>query len=63
MLEESCSAILYGLRAHERFPPASLTKIITALVAVEQAELSELVDVRVNSALLVASTSSSVMGR
>ena len=62
VLEESCSAILYGLRAHERFPPASLTKIITALVAVEQAELSELVDVRVNSALLVASTSSSVMG-
>ena len=62
VLEESCGALLYGHRAHERFRPASLTKIVTALVALEHVEPSELVDVQVNSALLVASTASSVMG-
>ena len=62
VIEGSCGALLYGRSAHERLAPASLTKIVTALVAVERAELTDMIDVRVNSGLLVASTGSSVMG-
>ena len=62
VIEQSCGALLYGHNAHERLPPASLTKIVTALVAEERADPSEIVDVQVNSALLNASTGSSVMG-
>ena len=62
IIEPSCDALLYGHNAHERLAPASLTKIVTALVAVERAKLSEQVDVQVNGALLAASTGSTVMG-
>ena len=61
-LELPCGALLYANNAHQRLAPASLTKIATALVAVERAELSEIVTVEVNSALLSASSGSSVMG-
>jgi D-alanyl-D-alanine carboxypeptidase (penicillin-binding protein 5/6) len=61
-LELPCGALLYANNAHRRLAPASLTKIATALVAVERAELSETVEVQVNSALLSASSGSSVMG-
>ncbi len=62
VVEDSCGALLYGRNADERLAPASLTKITTALVAVEHADLSRMVDVRVNSGLMVASTASTVMG-
>jgi len=62
VVEDSCGALIYGLHADERLPPASLTKIATAIVAVEQADLSRIVRVRVNSGLLAASTASTVMG-
>lgn len=62
VLEEPCGALLYGLATNLRRPPASLTKLATALVAIEHADLDETVEVRVNSALLVASTGSTVMG-
>ena len=62
VLEASCGVLIYGLDEHQRLPPASLAKIATALVAVERADLSQVVDVQVNSALLVASTASTVMG-
>ncbi len=61
-LELPCGALLYANNAHQRLAPASLTKIATALVAIERAELSEIVKVEVNSALLSASSGSSVMG-
>ena len=62
VIEQGCGALLYGHNAHKQLRPASLTKIVTALVAVEQAQPTDVVDVRVNSALLRASTRSSVMG-
>jgi D-alanyl-D-alanine carboxypeptidase (penicillin-binding protein 5/6) len=62
VVEDSCGALLYGRNADERLPPASLAKIATALVAVERADLNRMVEVRVNSGLLVASTASTVMG-
>lgn len=62
VIEQSCGALLYGLDADKRLPPASLAKIVTALVAVEQSDLSEVAEVQVNSSLMVSSSDSSVMG-
>ncbi len=62
VIEGSCGALLYGRSAHQRLPPASLTKIVTALVAMEQTDLAELVDVQVNGALFAATTGATVMG-
>ena len=62
IIEAPCGALLYGQRERERLPPASLTKIMTALVAAEHADLTRIVKVDVNSALLVVSTDSTVMG-
>jgi D-alanyl-D-alanine carboxypeptidase (penicillin-binding protein 5/6) len=62
VVEASCGALVYGRNSDLRLPPASLTKIATALVAAEQADLSRVVDVRVNGSLLAASTGSTVMG-
>ncbi len=62
VIEASCGAVLYDWNAHLELPPASLTKIATALVAAERADPTLIVDVQVNSGLLVASTASTVMG-
>ncbi|MDP3768992.1 MAG: hypothetical protein Q8S13_13325, partial [Dehalococcoidia bacterium] len=63
VVEDSCGALVYGKSADLQLPPASLTKLATALVAVERTpDLSRKVDVRVNSGLLAASTNSTIMG-
>ncbi|MBI1885718.1 MAG: D-alanyl-D-alanine carboxypeptidase [Chloroflexi bacterium] len=62
VIEEPCGALLYGLNEHDRLAPASLTKIVTALVAVDRARLSDIVTVRVDGAELSAKTDSTVMG-
>ncbi len=62
IIEEPCGALLYGDSVHQRLAPASLTKIATALVAAERADLSEIVDVRVDGAELALATDSTVMG-
>ena len=61
-MEEPCGALLYDYNAHERRAPASLTKIATAIVALEGADLSEMVDVRVDGAELALTTDSTTMG-
>jgi D-alanyl-D-alanine carboxypeptidase len=62
VIEDACDGVLYSHNPDLELPPASLTKIMTALVAVDRAQLADMVDVRVNSALLAESTGSSVMG-
>ena len=62
VIESSCDALLFAFNGDRRLPPASLTKIATALVAAERADLADIVDVKVNSALMAASTGSTVMG-
>ena len=62
VMEAPCAALLYSKNAHQRLPPASLAKIATALVAAERVGLDQVVDVDVNSGLLVASSGSTVMG-
>lgn len=61
-MEASCAELLYGKSQHLRLPPASLTKIATALVAADRGDLSEIVDIDVNSGLLAVSNDSTVMG-
>ncbi len=62
IIEEPCGAVLYGDNAHERLAPASLTKLATALVAVERADFADTVAVQIDGAELAAATDSTVMG-
>ena len=62
VIEGSCAAPLYTKNADAQLPPASLTKMMTALVAVQRADLARVVDVKVNGALMVASTGATIMG-
>lgn len=62
MVEEPCGALLYARGANQRLPPASLAKIVTALVAAERSDLATMVTVNVNGAELAASTESTVVG-
>ncbi len=62
VIEEPCGGVLYGGNAHMRLAPASLTKLATALVASERADLSDTVEVRVDGAELAVTTDSTVMG-
>ncbi len=62
ILEAPCGALLFGRSAHERLAPASLTKIATALVAVDRADLSATVTAQVSGGELAASTDSTIMG-
>jgi D-alanyl-D-alanine carboxypeptidase len=64
IIERSCGALVYGKDETEPLPPASLTKIVTALVVAERAtNLNAVVeDVDVSAKTLVRTTDSSVMG-
>jgi D-alanyl-D-alanine carboxypeptidase len=62
VLEASCSQMLYGLNPRTRLPPASLTKIATALVTVERGRLSDRIAVKLNGWELTATDGSSIMG-
>ena len=41
LVEGSCGRMVYGLRQNDHRPPASIAKIVTALVAAEQAQADE----------------------
>jgi D-alanyl-D-alanine carboxypeptidase len=53
--------VLYGLNEHERRFPASTTKIMTAILAIERASLDEVV-VAESDAVRMSAAGSSVMG-
>lgn len=59
VLDEASGVVLYEKDAHARLPEASLTKIMTALLAIEHGNLDEQVDVQVDSRIMRGST---VMG-
>ncbi len=62
MLDGESGALLYAKSAHARLPQASTTKIMTALVALENGKLDDRVTVDVNSEQLYLTTESTVMG-
>lgn len=61
VVERSCGALLSGRNEHQRLPPASLAKIVTAMVAEQRAGLNDVVEAKV-SAKQMARQDSSVMG-
>ena len=62
VVEGACGRLIYGRGQDERLPPASLTKIVTALVVVEKAQLNERVSIEINGWDLSATDASSIMG-
>ncbi len=62
VMEEPCGALLFEQDGHLRVAPASLTKMATAVVTAERADLSEVVTARVSGFELVQETDSTVMG-
>jgi D-alanyl-D-alanine carboxypeptidase (penicillin-binding protein 5/6) len=62
LFEASCGAQIFGLNSHERLPPASLTKIATALAVVQHGNPSDIIDITINGWDLAAENGSSIMG-
>lgn len=62
VLDDATSQVLYARLPNRRVASASLTKIVTAMVALERGNLADVVRVSVDSDLLAAATASSVMG-
>lgn len=62
VIEGPCDALVHSVNAHARLSPASLTKIVTALVAAEQADIAQTVKVTIDGGALSAATNATVMG-
>jgi D-alanyl-D-alanine carboxypeptidase (penicillin-binding protein 5/6) len=62
VLEPACGALLEERNGDLTLPPASLTKIVTALVAVDRASLDDVVSIEIDGVELSLETDSTVMG-
>jgi D-alanyl-D-alanine carboxypeptidase (penicillin-binding protein 5/6) len=63
ILDEPCGAVLYAANEDTHYPPASLTKIVTALVAMDEIDdLDEMIEITVDGAALALETDATVMG-
>ena len=62
LIEGACGKMVYGLRSSEQRAPASLTKIVTAMVVMDNAKLDDQVDINVTGWDLVVENDSSIMG-
>lgn len=62
VMERACGAVVWGMNEREKLPPASTTKIISSLVAIEAADLNAVVTASVSASHLARTTGSSTMG-
>jgi D-alanyl-D-alanine carboxypeptidase len=62
VIESGCGARIYGRDEHLRLPPASLTKLMTAAVATDQADTDRMITSQVDGAKLYDETGSTIMG-
>lgn len=62
VLEAVCGAQIYAKEAHTQLPPASLTKIVTALAVIDRVNLADVITVDISAKELKKRTRSSVMG-
>lgn len=62
VVEGSCGKLIYGLRQNDHKPPASIAKIVTAIVVSEQGKMNDMVNVNVNGWDLAVEDGSSVAG-
>ena len=59
--DDRADRALYTKNPHERFAPASITKIMTAIVAIERGDLDEIVSIQIDAEELAARTDSTTM--
>ncbi len=62
VVEAPCGATLYAFNETLRLAPASLVKMMTAIVALEQAEADEIVEIRIDGAALSLAVDATAMG-
>jgi D-alanyl-D-alanine carboxypeptidase len=62
VIEDACGAPIFGRREHDRFPPASLTKLMTAAVATDEASVDTIITSDVDGVALHDATGSTIMG-
>jgi D-alanyl-D-alanine carboxypeptidase (penicillin-binding protein 5/6) len=62
VIEGACGRLVYGLRQDDRVPPASIAKIVTAIVAAREGRLTDQVPINVNGWDLALQDGSSVAG-
>jgi D-alanyl-D-alanine carboxypeptidase len=62
IIEGDCGATVFEFNDHMRMPPASIAKIMTALVAADQFNLDDMVDIKVDGAAFSFDTDATVMG-
>jgi D-alanyl-D-alanine carboxypeptidase len=62
VIEAGCGALLFGRDERLRLPPASLTKLMTAVVAIDRASTSTIITTDVDGAKMNDETGSTVMG-
>ena len=62
VVESSCGALMFGRDEHAEAPPASLTKLMTAAVATDQAAIDTLITSQVDGQALYDETGSTIMG-
>lgn len=62
IIESACGAQIYGRDEHLRLPPASLTKLMTAAVATDQADTDKMITSNVDGPKLYDETGSTIMG-
>lgn len=62
VVEGSCGQLVYGLKQNERRAPASIAKIVTAMVVAEQAKMTDRVEVKISGWELAMKDGSSTAG-
>jgi D-alanyl-D-alanine carboxypeptidase (penicillin-binding protein 5/6) len=62
VIEAPCAATLYTFNETLRLAPASLVKMMTAIVALERAEADEIVEIRIDVAALSLAVDATAMG-
>lgn len=62
VLEASCGALMFGRAPHQQYSPASLTKLMTAVVALDNADPSTLITAHIDGQQLFDKTGSTIMG-
>lgn len=62
ILEEPCGKTVYAFNEHATYPPASLAKMMTALVAARKGDMSQLVTSPIDGGQLSAATDGTVVG-
>jgi D-alanyl-D-alanine carboxypeptidase (penicillin-binding protein 5/6) len=62
VIDSACGAEIFGRDEHMHLPPASLTKLMTAAIATDQADTGKLITSHVDGAELYDKTGSTIMG-